>query len=62
MTAPKSVFAVLMADHRSGDLLHTMKLFLSYDQARAYAQELRDKNLAETKGVILQETFIEPLE
>lgn len=62
MTDAKSVFAVLRGDSRTGDILHTLKLFWTYDQARAYADKIRKDKPDTQTYVVLQETFIEPEE
>lgn len=58
MTKPKSVFAVLLADKRTGDMLHSMKLFVDYEQAREHALALRKKHEGDMHAVVLQETDI----
>jgi hypothetical protein len=52
------VFIVMRGDNRTGDILHSMKVFVTHEKAREYAMELRKEHPDSTSYVVIQETEV----
>jgi hypothetical protein len=58
MELPKTLFAVIRGDRRTGDVLHTLALFVDHEKAKEYGAKLRTDYPTETSYIIIQETDI----
>ena len=48
----------MRGNHRTGDMLHTMKLFVDHEKAKEYGAKMRKENPEQTSYVVIQETEI----
>jgi hypothetical protein len=58
MSTPSTVFIVMRGDTRTGDVLHTMKVFTSHDKALEYAAGVRKEYPDSTSYIAIQETEV----